>query len=114
VLLDLNDILFKPHVEHLVTFVQNLELAVIKCEALILQKVNQSAWCAHEDVWAYLLDLTHLNSARGPTTIYQNGFEVSELLDLSLDLRCQLTCRLQNDCLNAVMLLGLSFFVVSD
>jgi len=111
--LDLNDVLLEAHVKHLVSLVQDLELAIIQSQFVILQKINQSAWGTHQHIRSHPLDVTHLLTARGPTSVNKDRFQVSVPFYLCLYLRSKFSSWLQDDGLDLVIF-RICLFGVSD
>lgn len=59
VALDLNDVFLESHVEHFITFVEDLELRATDVEAEILQEVQESTWGRNNDLWSDFFDIVH-------------------------------------------------------
>jgi hypothetical protein len=59
VVLDLKDVLLETHVQHLVALVQDLIPHILKVQSFILKEINESPWCAYQNVRVSLFDLTH-------------------------------------------------------
>ena len=75
-LLNLDDILFETHIEHLVALVEDLVSHLIKGEGVVCEHVNQTAGSANKDVRIGKLDLFHYTKNQEVVNISTLGFDI--------------------------------------
>jgi len=102
--LNSDDVLLEAHVKHFVALVENLILRTIDLKTIVLEKVDQSTWCRHNDMRSLTANFVHVvPSFFVSTSISEDITQLAKLSYLFSDLYGKLTSWLHNDAQKLVL-----------